>query len=68
MEVTHSVERKQIKAIHTIKLPIQQKIEAILLNYKFRFTLEMKTTDSASNFINTLFCTYNYFKCGIEDS
>ena len=27
--VTHSVERKQIKAIHTIKLQIQQKIEAI---------------------------------------
>ena len=24
--------------------------------------LEMKTTDSANNFINTLFCTYNYFK------
>jgi len=22
----------------------------------------MKTTDSANNFINTLFCTYNYFK------
>jgi len=29
MEVTHSVERKQIKATHTIKLQIQQKIEAI---------------------------------------
>ena len=22
----------------------------------------MKTTESANNFINTLFCTYNYFK------
>jgi len=29
MEVTRSVERKQIKAIHTIKLQIQQNIEAI---------------------------------------
>jgi len=29
MEVTNSVERKQIKAIHTIKLQIQQKNEAM---------------------------------------
>ena len=29
MEVTYSVERKQIKAKHTTKLQIQQKIEAI---------------------------------------
>jgi len=28
MKVTHSVENKQIKAIHTTKLQIQQKIEA----------------------------------------
>ena len=29
MEVTQSVERELIKAIHTIKLQVQQKIEAI---------------------------------------
>jgi len=29
MEVTHSVERKQIKTKHTIKLQAQQRIEAI---------------------------------------
>jgi len=29
MEVTHLVERKQIKAKYTIKLQVQQKIEAI---------------------------------------
>jgi len=29
MEVVHSVESKQIKAMHTIKLQVQQIIEAI---------------------------------------
>ena len=57
MEVTHSIERKQIKAIHTIKLQIQQKLKPYTLA-----KLEMKTTYSANDFINTLFCTYNYCK------
>jgi len=39
MGVTHLIERKQIKAIHTITLNIQQKMEAI--HYKFN-KLEMK--------------------------
>ena len=29
MEVTHLIAGKQVKAIHTIKVQIQQKIEAI---------------------------------------
>jgi len=58
MEVTHSVERKQIKVIH-IKLQIQQKKPYTL--FKNSAKLEMKATDSAKNF-NTLFCTCNYFK------
>ena len=37
--VTHSVERKQIKAMQTIKLQIQQKMKPYkLLNYEFSKT------------------------------
>ena len=39
MEVTHLLERKQIKAIYTIKFQIQQKLKPYtLLNYKFSKT------------------------------
>ena len=44
MEVTHLIERKQVKAIHTIKLQIQQKLKPYTLSTISLAKLEMKTT------------------------
>ena len=52
MEVTHLIERKQIKAL---KLQVQQKIEAIH-TIKLHSSAKIKM-NSANKLINTLFCT-----------
>ena len=54
MKVIYLIERKQIKAMNTIKLQIQQNTEAI---HTSSAKLKMKTTHSAKKLINTLFCT-----------
>ena len=59
MEVTHSIERKQIKAIHTIKLQIQQKIEAI---HTIKLQIQQTTL------LTHCFVLITTSKCGIEDS
>ena len=59
MEVTHSVERKQIKAIHTINLHTQQKIEAIhTIKLQVQQNLKWKLLIQQTTLLNT----YNYFK------
>jgi len=56
MEVTHLAQSKQIKAKHnTTEITCSAKSK-------------MKTTVPANKLFNTLFCTLNTSKCGIEDS
>jgi len=59
MEVTHSVERKEVKAIHMLhKITNSAKIEAIhTIKLQVQQNLKMKTTDSANNFINFVLIT-----------
>ena len=64
MEVSHSVEKANQSHTHHRITTSAKKLRPYtytLLNYTSSAKLEMKL-DSANNFINTMFCTYDYFK------